>query len=836
VNDFINVPRGNDLFTVEGLRKFIGLEEGQWLKVAVKELVDNALDAAEGGSIQPAVRVNVEYLEDHILATVADNGPGIPPEVIRSIFDASTRTSSKVGFVAPSRGRQGNALPSILGIMGALWPPYEAPALEIRSRGVLHCVTALVDATGAAEIEFVSEPAETTGTTVKVTLPRRVEFEPPQEMVEAYTVFNPHLHLEVSGDVYPPTTDNFKKWQPGSSTPPHWYTEADFSKLVGYIRDRDHGTLLRDFVRQFKGLSSTKKAAAVCSVTHARTLEELAESGPDIEKVLRAMTAESKELRPSVLGKLGESHLATELEAYGLLSPVRYKRVTGTDQGLPWCLELAVARAEIPGLLVGVNYTPSIARDPFDGYKFRLELAGEELFGAGIRGLLQACHVDTFTDFVAICHLSHPAPRFTDSGKSRLDLSSSSLGLHEAVEATCRQFHTEGKRVAKGLPRKQRQAASKGPSLKDVVAHTLPQAIEDASGQGRFVFPIRNLFYSIRPLVQQYTADELRYEYFTKLVDEHENEHGEISGMFRDPRGHLVEPHGGEVVALGTREVDSYEMPPWLYARILFVEKEGLLPIFQAAKLAERFDMAIVGSKGFATRAARTLLQRADRQRVQIFCLHDSDPAGYEIYRTLCEATRAMPEHSIDVIDLGLRLEEALEMGLETETFIRKKKLSTGLRLTPMERQAFEGVKQGRKRWECRRVEINALAANPNRFLRFIEDKLKAHGCVEKLVPPVDVVASEGAAALAGALREWIREELERELGLSQVVEAIAEQLEPDVDLRSLPDILARWAPDLTPEHWRQRLSEEVCRHLSQAATNVREAVIGKIREGLPIK
>ena len=49
MNDFINVPRGNDLFTVEGLRKFIGLEEGQWLKVAVKELVDNALDAADKG-------------------------------------------------------------------------------------------------------------------------------------------------------------------------------------------------------------------------------------------------------------------------------------------------------------------------------------------------------------------------------------------------------------------------------------------------------------------------------------------------------------------------------------------------------------------------------------------------------------------------------------------------------------------------------------------------------------------------------------------------------------------------------------------------------------------
>lgn len=833
MNDIFEVSRETDFFTLDGLRKFIGLEESQWLKVVVKELVDNALDAAEGAGVQPEICVDLVEDAGALAVTVTDNGPGIPPEATRSIFNTRTRTSSKVGFIAPSRGKQGNALPSILGIVGTLWPPGEAPALEILSRGRHHQITALVDATGLAQVTCLSERVETAGTTVKVTLPVDFFFAPVDQLLEAYPVFNPHLSLKVAGGLFPPAIGALKKWVPDSPTPPHWYDEVAFRKLVGYCRDRDPGTLLRDFVRCFKGLSSTKKAAAVCGVTRARTLEELAESGADIERVLREMKAQSKELKPSVLGKLGESHLVSELERHGLQSKVKYKRVTGTDRGLPWCLELAVARAEVPGLIVGVNYTPAIARDAFSGTRFNFLLDDERRTGLGLLGVLSQYHVDPHRDFAVICHFSHPAPKFVDSGKTRLSLADSSLDLVAAVEATCKQFHKEGKREAKGLPRKQRQATSQGPSLKDVVALTLPQAIEDASGQGRFVFPIRNLFYSIRPLVQEYTSDELRYEYFTKLVDEYEVEQGEIPGMFRDPRGHLVEPHGGEVVALGTREVDSYEMPPWLYARILFVEKEGLLPIFQAAQLAERFDMAIVGSKGFATRAARTLLQRADRQAMKIFCLHDADPAGYEIYRTLCEATRAMPEHSIEVVNLGLGYEEAIEMGLETESFTRKKELSAGLNLTPRERQAFEGVKVGNKRWECRRVEINALAADPDRFLRFIEEKLRAHGCTEKLVPPVDVVVSEGEAMLSRALLDEVRAEFEEQLDLPSMVEEVTGQIEQGIDLGFLPPVLRTWAPKMTVEHWRDRLRRGVEKRLEFESDKIKKAVSDKIREAL---
>jgi hypothetical protein len=53
-----------------------------------------------------------------------------------------------------------------------------------------------------------------------------------------------------------------------------------------------------------------------------------------------------------------------------------------------------------------------------------------------------------------------------------------------------------------------------------------------------------------------------------------------------------------------------------------------------------------------------------------------------------------MPDHRIEVFDLGLNIEEAIEMGLQTETFTRKKELFAALveRLTSDELRMFGGA------------------------------------------------------------------------------------------------------------------------------------------------
>jgi hypothetical protein len=46
------------------------------------------------------------------------------------------------------------------------------------------------------------------------------------------------------------------------------------------------------------------------------------------------------------------------------------------------------------------------------------------------------------------------------------------------------------------------------------------------------------------------------------------------------------------------------------YGTVLYIEKEGFLPLLQRARLAEQYDMAIMSSKGMGTTAARTLARR----------------------------------------------------------------------------------------------------------------------------------------------------------------------------------------------------------------------------------
>ena len=46
--------------------------------------------------------------------------------------------------------------------------------------------------------------------------------------------------------------------------------------------------------------------------------------------------------------------------------------------------------------------------------------------------------------------------------------------------------------------------------------------------------------------------------------------------MYREPRGTIYHPHTGEVIPLGTLNVENYERPVWIFNKIVYIEKEGL--------------------------------------------------------------------------------------------------------------------------------------------------------------------------------------------------------------------------------------------------------------------
>ncbi len=164
-------PRAAEYFTAHDLQAQTGQPRRHFAAVVLKELLDNALDACETAGAPPALDIAVRDVEGQITITVGDTGPGLPAATIQRILNFATRTSDKSAYRAPTRGAQGNALKTILGIPHALAGLECAPVL-IEARGVRHTIRCWVDPAGEVRTQHEQDATSPRpGTSVTVTLP-----------------------------------------------------------------------------------------------------------------------------------------------------------------------------------------------------------------------------------------------------------------------------------------------------------------------------------------------------------------------------------------------------------------------------------------------------------------------------------------------------------------------------------------------------------------------------------------------------------------------------------------------------------------------------------------
>jgi DNA topoisomerase-6 subunit B len=130
----------------------MGCSRDRWLRAALKELIDNGLDAAEEAGIAPEVAVKL----DGQTLTVRDNGPGMPEELVERLCDRTQRTSSREAFAAPTRGAQGNAIQTLMCLPLAYGMP---GGIVIASGGVEHVVTLCRSTAWQAESISTAPPA-----------------------------------------------------------------------------------------------------------------------------------------------------------------------------------------------------------------------------------------------------------------------------------------------------------------------------------------------------------------------------------------------------------------------------------------------------------------------------------------------------------------------------------------------------------------------------------------------------------------------------------------------------------------------------------------------------
>ena len=144
-----------DFCSERELVKQIGHATDQWPLVVLKELIDNALDAAEEAGTAPVIRIEVS--DKQIIIT--DNGPGIPAETVAGILDFSVRVSRREAYASPTRGAQGNALKTIVAMAFALDGAKGETLIE--SRGTAHRITFKVDhVRQEPKIDHVREPLD----------------------------------------------------------------------------------------------------------------------------------------------------------------------------------------------------------------------------------------------------------------------------------------------------------------------------------------------------------------------------------------------------------------------------------------------------------------------------------------------------------------------------------------------------------------------------------------------------------------------------------------------------------------------------------------------------
>jgi len=138
-----------------------------WPGVVAKELIDNGLDSCERAGVPPQIQVEMDG--DSI--SVADNGPGLPEQVLTKTLDFTTRTSDKAAYVSPTRGMQGNALKTILAIPYVLSHGV-ASRVEVAANGVRHLVSVSTDhIRQKPQVEHCTQAiAKTEGTQVRVAL------------------------------------------------------------------------------------------------------------------------------------------------------------------------------------------------------------------------------------------------------------------------------------------------------------------------------------------------------------------------------------------------------------------------------------------------------------------------------------------------------------------------------------------------------------------------------------------------------------------------------------------------------------------------------------------
>jgi hypothetical protein len=246
-----------------------------------------------------------------------------------------------------------------------------------------------------------------------------------------YAWLNPHLSLHVVWDgvgmVIEASDPSWRKWRPVDPTSAHWYDLGRFERLVAaYVAtDQDSGRnrTVREFISEFRGLSGSTKQKAVLDATGMARIA-LADLFVDgiadralISKLLEAMKAATKLVKPQDLGIIGKDHFAAKFKAAGAdPTTFNYTKTLRADDGIPAVVEVAFGycpdASAVRRIITGVNWSVGI-NDPFKNLG---------PYSQSLDGILTNLRAGRNEPIIVLVHLACPRISYTDRGKGSLVL------------------------------------------------------------------------------------------------------------------------------------------------------------------------------------------------------------------------------------------------------------------------------------------------------------------------------------------------------------------------------------------------------------------------------
>jgi hypothetical protein len=425
-----------------------GHEAHRWPLVVVKELFDNALDAGEEAGIAPviAIAITTGKAKQPTQIVVADNGPGIPVPTIAGILDYTVRISSKEAVISPTRGRQGNAIKTLLPMSYVLGGKVKGETW-IEAHGVKHQILFMVNQIKQEPLikQVRRRSAIKIGTRVTVFWPEHdeaiVDVDEIGDLLRQFIWVNPHLTLRftVNNKVLidcVASNPNWSKYRASDAPSAHWYSLEQFERhgAAFIARDQDSGSrkkvTVREFTAQFRGMAGTERQRQVLHELGARHLSLARFFGSETEvnhrrmsRLLQAVQTHTRPVRPGLLGVIGEQHLQRlSIDLGG--EPASFKYFVSPGQngnGVPYLIEIATCASkkwvrgkEQPSgrvLITGVNFSATI-ENPFQTFR-------------GMQGLdeiLTELRAGKYAPVIVCVHYVCPHIEYLDRGKSRIGL------------------------------------------------------------------------------------------------------------------------------------------------------------------------------------------------------------------------------------------------------------------------------------------------------------------------------------------------------------------------------------------------------------------------------